>query len=52
MCLKHDCNLLFEERKNKNREKERERDEENILNVNGICLDGGILMMVFILFLL
>ena len=34
----------------KREHKEKERGEGNTLNVDGSCLDGGILMMVFILF--
>lgn len=29
---------------------EEERDEETVLNVNDICLDGGILVMVLFYF--
>lgn len=42
---------VFYLRKGKIRmERKRESDEETILNVNGICLDGGVLVMFLFYF--
>lgn len=51
---KHDPNFIFKKRadgkyicRGKKKHGEKERYEENILNVNSSCLDGGLLMNSF-----